>query len=181
MARYSETTSVLGSRIMEYRRTYDLTQADLAERYGVSGPAIFKFEKGFVTPSLKLWQKIAANIGVPEKEAVLIWVREKLPAQMKNLVCEVPTLDVEALRADVGAASKEPQAQKKMRAVLQANPDLSPALKRFVSSDEMWGTLKPTADELIFLIDLTQSATIHDVNHFRDAMIIARAIENPGD
>ena len=66
MARYSETTSPLGSRIMSYRKIHSLTQSDLADRYGVSGPAIFKFEKGFVTPSLKLWQKIASNIDIPE-------------------------------------------------------------------------------------------------------------------
>lgn len=173
MARYSETTSILGSRIMKYRKAHNLTQSDLAERYGVSGPAIFKFEKGFVTPSLKLWQKIASNIGIPEKEAVLIWVREKLPNNMKNLVSEVPVLDVPALDASLSAAKND----KDLRDVLSVNPDISPALKKFVASNEIWGILKPKKDEILFLIALTQTLEISCVSQFRDALMVAREIQ----
>lgn len=176
MARYSETTSILGSRIMKYRKAHNLTQADLAERYGVSGPAIFKFEKGFVTPSLKLWQKIAANIGIPEKESVLIWVKEKLPPGMKNLVSEMPILDLATLEADLKAA-KGPGASKKMREILQANSDISPALKKFAASAEAWTIIKPTIDEVLFLISLTQTLDLTCVSQFRDAIMIAREIQ----
>src|ERR1035437_8999574 len=98
MARYAETTSALGARIMNYRKERDLTQSDLAVRFNVSGPAIFKFEKGFVTPSLQLWLKIATGMGIPEKEAVLVWVREKLPENMRKMVDETTVLDVNGLR-----------------------------------------------------------------------------------
>ncbi len=179
MVKYSETTSPLGSRIMNYRKARKLTQADLAERYNVSGPAIFKFEKGFVTPSLKLWQKIAANIGIPEKEAVLIWVREKLPPQMKNLISEAQMLDVGEVEKDLKAAAAEPQGRKKMREFLLDNAELSPALKKFVGNNEMWDTLKPTCEELMFLVELTRKVTLFSVNQFRDAMMVVRNIQNP--
>lgn len=177
MVKYTETTSILGSRIMSYRKARKLTQADLAERYSVSGPAIFKFEKGFVTPSLKLWQKIASNIGIPEKEAVLIWVREKLPPNMKNLIAEATCLDLEGLSKELTAISKEPQGTKKMRDSILDNAELSPALKKFVGNNEMWDTLKPTCKEVLFLINLTQSITLYEVEQFRDAMMVGREIQ----
>lgn len=179
MPKYSETSSILGSRIMKFRKDHNLTQADLAERYSVSGPAIFKFEKGFVTPSLKLWLKIAANIGIPEKEAVLIWVREKLPTQMKNLVSEMPVLDIDAVTEELQALEKDPDGFRKMRDVLLNNADLSPALKKFVATNEMWNTMKPTPKEVLFLINLTQTASLVTLSHFRDAIMIARDIQNP--
>jgi len=166
---------------MNYRKAYDLTQSDLAERYGVSGPAIFKFEKGFVTPSLKLWQKIAANIDIPEKEAVLIWVREKLPSRMRNLIYEMTILDQEALEKELDEIGKQPNALQNMRETLLGNPNLSPALKKFMSDNEMWETLKPSKKELLFLIKLSQQAPPNTVSQFRDAMMVARSIQNPGD
>lgn len=39
----------------------------MAQKSGVN--IRFKFEKGYVTPTLKLWLKIAADIDVPEREA----------------------------------------------------------------------------------------------------------------
>ena len=50
-------------------------------RNGVSGPAIFKFEKNYVKPSLELWLKIARDCGLEERQAVLLWVKAKLPEQ----------------------------------------------------------------------------------------------------
>ena len=181
MARYADTNSALGFRIIEYRKTYGLTQEDLAKRFGVSAPAIFKFEAGFVMPSLKLWQRIASGIGIPEREAVLLWAHERLPENMKDILGEAPSLDAKAQREELLGLGKQPSGQNTMRDALLANPDLSPTLKRFVAKDEMWTTLKPSAEELLFLVDLTQKAVIHNEMHLCDAMIVARAIEKPGE
>jgi len=122
MAKYVEVLSALGSRMMKFRKSHDLTQADLAERYKVSGPAIFKFEKGFVTPSLRLWLTIAADMGVPEKEAVLLWVKEKLPRRHNSLIKEAQELDLAPVESALAEAAKGPDALNKMRNAILDNP-----------------------------------------------------------
>jgi len=179
MARYSETASTLGARIMSFRRTHDLTQADLAGRYRVSGPAIFKFEKGFVIPSLKLWLVIATDMGIPEKEAVLIWVKEKLPARFHSLVKSKPSFDIAPLREELGELGSDAAGLKEMRQTILDNPEISPSLKKFVSNNEMWSIFKPTSKEILFLIELDKAFPLIALRQFREAMIVARQIENP--
>ena len=65
--------------IERLRKRQGLVQNEFGERYGVSGPAIFKFEKGFITPSLKLWLPMAQDVGLDERRAVVLWVKDKLP------------------------------------------------------------------------------------------------------
>jgi len=166
---------------MRYRMALNLTQTDLADRYGVTGPAIFKFEKGFVTPSLSLWQKIADDIGVPEREAVLLWAKEKMPPKLQHFVCETSGLDVDGLVADLRSLSKQPEAQDAMRAAIRANSDISPSLKRFVSDNATWSILKPTCAELECLIQLSLESPLITVEQFLDAIMIGRSIQNPGE
>ena len=52
----------LGDIIFEYRKKVNLTQDQYGSKYRVSGPAVFKFEKGYVKPSLELWLKMAAEM-----------------------------------------------------------------------------------------------------------------------
>lgn len=174
MAKYAESISSLGSRIMKFRKSHNLTQADLAERYKVSGPAIFKFEKGFVIPSLKLWQVIASDMGIPEKEAVLIWVKEKLPTRFHSLIRPKPTFDVGSLRKQLELKSKD---LKEMREVILGNPEISPSLKKFVSNNEMWTIFKPNSKELLFLVELDKAFPLISLLQFREAMIVARQIQ----
>jgi transcriptional regulator with XRE-family HTH domain len=176
MATYTESATALGARIMKYRKSHKLTQADLADRYKVSGPAIFKFEKGFVTPSLRLWQQIAADIGIAEKEAVLLWVREKLPSRLHGFVTEAPVLNVASLKKDLEGVSKESDSQKKLRDAILKNPEISPSLKKFVSQSEIWRIMKPTHKELIFLVELDKAFPLLTVEQFRDALLVGREI-----
>ena len=179
MVNYSETSaSSLGSRIMKYRKARKLTQADLAERYKVSGPAIFKFEKGFVTPSLRLWQQIAADIGIAEKEAVLLWVKEKLPTRFHGIVTEAPVLDVPALKEELEQVGKDRDSQRKLRDTVLKNPEISPSLKKFVSQNDVWNIMKPTHEEVIFLIELDKAFPLLTVEQFRDALLVGREIQS---
>jgi transcriptional regulator with XRE-family HTH domain len=180
MVKYTESTSALGARIMKFRKTHKLTQADLAERYKVSGPAIFKFEKGFVIPSLKLWQTIANDMGIPEKEAVLIWAKEKLPGRFHVLLKAVPEFDVAQLRKEMDELGKGPNSAKQRRDIIMSSPDISPSLKKFVSNNEIWEIFKPTVEELVFLIELDKAFPRITVAQFREAMIVARQIQQPG-
>jgi len=177
MSKYTDPVSGVGSRIMKYRKRHKLTQADLAERYDVSGPAIFKFEKGFVTPSLRLWQRIAADIGIPEKEAVLLWVKEKLPPRMHGLIREKSRLDVAPLREKLAAAAKSADAHKRARNIILENPEISPSLKKFVGNAKMWNILKPGATELVFLIELDRKLPLLTADQFRDALLVGREIQ----
>jgi DNA-binding XRE family transcriptional regulator len=166
---------------MNYRKERDLTQSDLAVRFNVSGPAIFKFEKGFVTPSLQLWLKIATGMGMPEKEAVLVWVREKLPVNMRKMVDETTVLDVNGLRDTLLALPETDDVHRKVRDVLNENPDLSPVLKTFAAAPAFWDVLKPSVKEALFLVDLTQQANVSTVEQLRDAVLLGRSIQNPGE
>ena len=170
-----------GSRIIDYRSEHDLTQADLAVRFGVSGPAIFKFEKGFVTPSLRLWLKIAASMGIPEKEAVLLWVREKTPKNVRNLIDDTTALDLEGLRADLMAQPESSDSHRRIRDILSDNPDLPPVLKTFVNTSALWDVLKPTAQEALLPHRVgPRGPTASTVEHLRDAVMVGRSIQNPG-
>lgn len=179
MARYTEPTSTLGARIMKFRKSHNLTQADLAERYKVSGPAIFKFEKGFVVPSLKLWLTIAADMGIPEKEAVLIWVKEKLPSRFHSLVKAKPSFDISPLKQELEAKGTDQAGSKQMRETILGNPEISPSLKKFIGNNEMWTIFKPTSRELLFLIELDKAFPLISLRQFREAMIVSRQIQNP--
>jgi DNA-binding XRE family transcriptional regulator len=181
MARYGSTTtsnSNIGNRMIEFRKTHGLTQADLAVRYHVSGPAIFKFEKGFVTPSLKLWQTIAADMGISEKEAVLMWVKEKLPSRHHSLIETVPELDVDTLRDELVEKSKESDPSKSIRDAVMGNPEVSPSLKKFVSDKEAWEIFHPTSTEIVFLAELDKVYPLISVRQFREAMLVAREIQS---
>lgn len=61
-------TSELRNRLKVLRAEHDLTQADLAERVGVSRKTINTIERGVFVPSTVLSLKIARHFGVPVEE-----------------------------------------------------------------------------------------------------------------
>lgn len=176
MARKKDTENRLGARIMRFRKEHELTQSDLANRYKVSGPAIFKFEKGFVTPSLKLWQTIAADMGIPEREAVLVWAREKLPERMHGLVQEEVRVDLSGLCERLTLAEAEGKGCEALRTLLLEDHDLSPAVKKFATHPRFWKIIQPTARELVFVIELDEQRPRMRPDQIRDALLLAREI-----
>jgi DNA-binding XRE family transcriptional regulator len=78
--------NILGVKIAEAREKMKLTQDQFGARYGVSGPAVFKFEKGYVKPSLDLWLKMAHDSNLGEKKAVLMWIKAKLPREFQSFI-----------------------------------------------------------------------------------------------
>ena len=76
----------LGQKISNLRERQGLTQDQFGSKYGVSGPAIYKFEKGYVKPSLDLWLKFALDYGLSEKQGVLLWCKAKLPEQYRDFI-----------------------------------------------------------------------------------------------
>ncbi|MCX7015444.1 MAG: helix-turn-helix transcriptional regulator [Candidatus Sumerlaeota bacterium] len=76
----------LGEQIHSHREVLNMTQDQFGSKYDVSGPAVFKFEKGYVKPSLDLWLKMAKDFGVPQRKAVLLWVKSKLPEEYQDFI-----------------------------------------------------------------------------------------------
>ena len=56
---------IMKNEVREYRRTRELSQADLAEGLGVSRQTIIAIENGRYSPSLPLAFRIARNFEVP--------------------------------------------------------------------------------------------------------------------
>ncbi len=75
---------VIAQRILRHRKKLKVTQDQLGADYNVSGPAVFKFEKGYVVPSLRLWLRLADDMNIDRRTAVLMYVQDRLPEQYKN-------------------------------------------------------------------------------------------------
>lgn len=88
MAATAETPHVspISEAIRMHRENLGLTQDEYGRRYSVSGPAVFKFERGYVTPSLAVWRRIAADAGIRHNLAVLEWARAKLPEDDRGCI-----------------------------------------------------------------------------------------------
>ena len=59
------------TRIKEFRARYDMTQADLALKVGVSRETVVFLEKGKYNPSLKLAHDVAVALGSTIEELFL--------------------------------------------------------------------------------------------------------------
>lgn len=146
--------SAIAQRIMRHRKKLKLTQDELGARYSISGPAVFKFEKGYVIPSLNLWLRLAEDMGIDRRTAVLMHVQDKLPDQYKNLA------DWESLIAEEGATGPEYEDFKKYRkqdALRQAVSDnqwLPSGLSDFARSEALWKLYKPNGQEVNMLRDI---------------------------
>lgn len=72
-------SELLGNHLREYRTRANLTQADLAERVGVSRKTINTVENGVFLPSTLLALKLAEALGAPVES--LFYLREPTPAR----------------------------------------------------------------------------------------------------
>jgi transcriptional regulator with XRE-family HTH domain len=150
-------STVLGKLIYERRLAQGLTQDQFGSRYGVSGPAIFKFEKGYVNPSFKLWMNMAADFDLGEGVAVLLWAKAKLPPEYQELLelkgGKVKDTDVlykaGAKRVDYSRLMN----RDKLREAVLDDPGLPTGLKSLVKDEEIWQIYKPTGREVGLLRD----------------------------
>lgn len=134
--------------VARHRAELKLTQDKYGAKYGVSGPAVFKFEKGDVRPSLELWMRIAADAGIPERRAVLMWVRERLPPQYRRFV-EPAARHKPADGVDYAAFDTHEEA----RAALREDPKAPPEMRVALDDDHVWTHFRPLGHELNVLRD----------------------------
>ena len=83
----------LGARIRELRKAKQLTQRQLAQQLGVDFSYLSKIENDKLehTPSLKILEQLATELGVDELE--LLELADKMPPVLRDL-----TINAEAMR-----------------------------------------------------------------------------------
>jgi DNA-binding XRE family transcriptional regulator len=149
----------LGDIIYNSRQTQNLTQDQYGSRYSVSGPAIFKFEKGYVKPSLELWLKMAADSAISERRAVLLWVKSKLPEEYQDYI-ELQSAAVAESEVEYAKKKgKKPDYSKletrdQMREVFEKDKNVPKGLRDLMDDDELWSLYKPTGHEVNMLRDI---------------------------
>jgi len=150
--------SDIGDIIYQSRLGDNLTQDQYAAKYNVSGPAIFKFEKGHVVPSLGLWIKLAADTGMTERWAVLLWVRNKLPEAYQAYIelqsstgseNEAKKINKKGQKADYGKIDTPEQ----VRELVAKDKSLPKGLRDLLIDDDLWELFKPTGSEINLLRD----------------------------
>jgi transcriptional regulator with XRE-family HTH domain len=180
----NKTKNYLGEIIYRSRLDNQLTQDEFGARYSVSGPAVFKFEKGYVRPSLELWLRMAGDAGIPERRAVLLWLKSKLPAEYQDYV-ELQGAAV----AEKGASGKGRkrgekaektvdystfEIRKDMQDAAQKDKTLPKALRELLDDDELWGLFKPTGHEINMLRDVFGSLGRGSKSSYREALRLIR-------
>jgi hypothetical protein len=156
-----------------------LTQDQFGGKYEISGPAIFKFEKGYMTPSLDLWMKIAKDAGISEQRAVLLWLKSKLPREYREYI-ELQSASV----AETKAAQARKRARKMDYSKLASREQildsaaedeaLPSGLRNLLEDDELWALYKPAGREINRLRDIFGPLGEGDKDAYRDALRLIR-------
>ncbi len=136
---------LIAQQLLRYRKRLKVTQDQLGKDYSVSGPAIFKIEKGYFLPSLKLWLKLAKAIGIQPRRAVLMWAKDKLPEQFKAFI-----------QIEGGSPKKKTdfaryKTEKKLREEMLKDKWLPSGLSDLARSNPLWAMYKPTGAEIDLL------------------------------
>lgn len=183
MGGYTLMKNFLGEAIYSHREVMSMTQDQFGSRYSVSGPAIFKFEKGYVKPSLQLWLKMAKDFDIPERKAVLMWVKSKLPEEYQDFI-DLMALDV----AEGGKKGKGPTAKNyttfsnrdELRAAAKKDAALPRALRELLSDDELWAIYRPTGQEINILRDTFSKLGTGSKSAYREALRLIREFSRAG-
>lgn len=169
----------LGEIINRVRARHGLTQDHFGQRYKVSGPAIFKFEKGYVKPSLKLWLEIAQEAGVPERRAVLLWIKSKLPSAYQDYVelqSAAEEIPVPGKRGRGIALTDYTKVGTREDMLIRMDDDMQMplGLRDLVKDDELWALYKPTGDEINKLRDIFMPIGNGSKDLYRQALLVLR-------
>ena len=128
----------IGAVIAKARTDSGLTQDQFGRKYNVSGPAIFKFEKGYVKPSLDLWLLMAKDVDVPEQAAVMMWVRAKLPRKYQGFIAlDAPVVKESAKDAKAKSKIEKAASPEEAKEMVLNDRNVPKGLKRLLK-DEYW-------------------------------------------
>lgn len=76
----------IATLVKRHREELDLTQDEYGAKFGISGPAVFKIEHGFIRPSFYLWINIAKALKLTEQKAVVLWSACSLPKKYQKYI-----------------------------------------------------------------------------------------------
>ena len=143
---------LIAPRLLRHRKKAKITQDQFGQKYKISGPAVFKFEKGYVTPSLELWLKMAKDMGIPVKTAVLMHVHDKLPEEQKQLTGIAAMIDEEG-ESLLGKDNFKKLKKAELREAVANHQWLPDGLREFAASHELWTMYSPSGEEVNQLRD----------------------------
>jgi len=170
------SASEIGRRIFEARIKSGLTQDLFGRKYNVSGPAVFKFEKSKVRPSLDVWLMMAKDAGLTERHAVLLWARERLPEKHRDYL-DIPLLLKED-EAEYGKKGKSSYATikdpAKLRKTVKADTTLPHALREMLDDSDLWSLFKPTGQEIQTLKVMFASMGLGTKDLYREGLRLIR-------
>ncbi len=165
----------IGKTIERYRKLLNKTQDQLGAMYSVTAPAIFKFEKGYVTPSLDLWMKIAYDAGLTPKTSLLYWIKDKLPPQYRGIIEE---MERASEKPASGAAPPTRYSsitdREALRKALLCDPTIPAPLVELFRDDEFWAVYRPRGEELDHLIRFVSAFGEGTLDMYRDALRLVR-------
>ena len=173
----SDMKNYLGNLIFATRARLNLTQDRYGQQFNISGPAVFKFERGYMKPSLQLWMKIAKQADLSERRAVLLWIKAGLPDGLQDHI------DMgEGIRPD---KKQKPSSQKmtdyaKLKGrdailkAMKADKGLPSGIKDLVADNEVWALYKPTGAEINQLRDIFEPLGRGTGELYLDALRVLR-------
>ncbi len=163
----------IGEMIGASRTKMGLTQDQFGKKYNVSGPAIFKFEKSYVKPSLDLWMLMAKDMKIAEKEAVLTWVRAKLPKRFQPFVTLQTAATREQAKKYKTKGKKLPSPDAARRADL-GDRSAPKGLKQLLKDDDIWTLYKPKTEEIDVLKEVFGKMGAGSKSAYREALRLVR-------
>jgi DNA-binding XRE family transcriptional regulator len=170
----------LGEIIYQSRLDLDLTQDQYGAKYGVSGPAIFKFEKGYVRPSLELWLKMATDVGLTERRSVLLWLKSKLPDNYQDYI-ELQSAAVAEIEKEYKGKKKDGridyakfEGRDQIRQASGKDKALPRGLRELLDDDELWALFKPSGHEINMLRDIFGPLGRGSKGAYREALRLIR-------
>lgn len=174
----------IGEIIQKHRRGTGMTQDEYGSRYGVSGPAIFKFEKGYVKPSLGLWMRIAEEADISPPWAVRIWLKDSLPEKYKEYVELQGALGQSGSRTASKATPARADysrcaSREAILSTAREDTALPPALREFIEDPQLWALYKPEGRELNQLCDIFSPLGAGSKELYREALYALRLFNNP--
>lgn len=171
-------SETLGKIVFRSRSQLNLTQDEFGARYSVSGPAIFKFEKDYVRPSLALWLAIASDAELTERRAVILWLRAKLPPEYQAYL-ELPSArgKKRGRRKAAGPGGVDYadfEEMDDMRAAARTDKNLPKALRDLLEDTELWELFKPSGHEINLLRDMIAPLGKGSKAQYGDALRLIR-------
>jgi transcriptional regulator with XRE-family HTH domain len=175
--------NIIGEIIFNRRKAQNQTQDEYGRQFDVSGPAVFKFEKGYVKPSLDLWLKMAKDAGVPLKRAVLVWAKAKLPKEYQVYIelqsgfeTSEPTAGRKAPKHTSFAKLKS---RDEIRQAAKSDKEFPKGLRELLEDDELWSLYRPTGEEIDRLREIFSPLGVGSVAAYRDALRVLREFSQP--